>query len=589
MKRYFTFLALLVPTFSLQCANYHKPVVISAISSYQKEHFPSNVEVAGGGTDKILDDTSDSDQNEDTEVTRSTGVENWNTIYVTTLTNESNNTYTISTPGNYALSGNITPLSTNDTIIINSNDVVLDLSGHTINGTGSTSAYAIRVAGKNNVTIRNGHIDATTDNAIEIDNTSNNVRIENITITNTTGKSIVVQGGEGIYIKNIKIANPSTTGIEFDTTTATKGVVLDNIIITGGTGGINLNGGTTAMTDVYIRNTYITNIAGETCYGLKCTEVDNAIVENCQVSNCTDDDSAVTGITFATCSNIKCINVVSGGHSGTLAYGFSLATVTGGYFEDCLSQRNTASSTSVNQSSSGFHLTSANACIFKNCISSDHVGGAEAFGWRMDLSSGNLFEGCRALRNSLSAGIATARVMGFYSKDGFGNTWNSCISNNHNAGNTAATNDGEGAVGFYVSTESQATFFKCTANGNGSSKTHASSAIGFYLDDTDGGTPADCTYCVVRDCEANTNSTTSTSGTTAYGFRDNSTDTTNIFIGNIAIGNTDNSSPRVTKNYSMDLPVGGTDSTKWPVVEGSMDGLATLNNFPTHFNVSITA
>ena len=87
---------------------------------------------------------------------------------------------------------------------------------------------------------------------------------------------------------------------------------------------------------------------------------------------------------------------------------------------------------------------------------------------------------------------------------------------------------------------------------------HAANALGFYLDITASPTPIDCTYCQLTDCKALSNCTSATSGTTAYGFRDNATNTTNIILNCYASSNTDNATTHITTNYYMDLPIGGT-------------------------------
>lgn len=99
----------------------------------------------------------------------------------------------------------------------------------------------------------------------------------------------------------------------------------------------------------------------------------------------------------------------------------------------------------------------------------------------------------------------------------------------------------------------------------------------------------DCRFCQIRRCEASSNCTSATSGVTAYGIRDFSSNTTNIIIECFAFGNTDNASPRVVTNYSMDLPVGEQTAANWPQVEANMDGLIDLANTPDYYNVGITS
>src|SRR5689334_13146491 len=68
----------------------------------------------------------------------------------------------ITTSGVYCLTADITySTTTGSAISISSSDVVFDLNGHKINGSGAgtgTAAYGISVSGKKNVTIRNGAV-----------------------------------------------------------------------------------------------------------------------------------------------------------------------------------------------------------------------------------------------------------------------------------------------------------------------------------------------------------------------------------------------------------------------------------------------
>lgn len=155
--------------------------------------------------------------------------------------------YTISTPGVYCLTGDLSANftaspapcgpsnSTNVAIKIYSDDVVLDLNGHTLKGSAVCDTTGIVVSGSNN-TVRNGtvqsfttavwiyndghviedmHLDQNTDIGVRADssNTGNpkisNPTIRNNRITNTGGRAgsrniigIYILGGGGSVLNN---------------------------------------------------------------------------------------------------------------------------------------------------------------------------------------------------------------------------------------------------------------------------------------------------------------------------------------------------------------------------------------------------
>ena len=117
-------------------------------------------------------------------------------------------TYTISAPGNYVLTGNIT-VASGDGINITASDVTLDLNGFTIKSTVGTAAGAgIRIGNNSrNIRIHNGSITSgftspgsiPTNGAgftfgIQIDTvpggTANNFSFENLSITGINGPAI---------------------------------------------------------------------------------------------------------------------------------------------------------------------------------------------------------------------------------------------------------------------------------------------------------------------------------------------------------------------------------------------------------------
>ena len=116
---------------------------------------------------------------------------------------------TITVPGTYIVEQDITSVASGFVITIESNDVILDLGGQTING-GAISG-GIVVNNVSNVTIRNGNIINTSDNSIQINNCSgtviNNINTDGITTINTT--SIAVNNSTSTVIENTNVNNNS--------------------------------------------------------------------------------------------------------------------------------------------------------------------------------------------------------------------------------------------------------------------------------------------------------------------------------------------------------------------------------------------
>ncbi|MFT6765190.1 MAG: hypothetical protein ACJAZS_000057 [Alteromonas naphthalenivorans] len=639
--------------------------------------------------------------------TKSTTGESWTNISAGNITDAGNDSYCITSGGNYTLTGYVAPTTTAvATICINANDVVLDLAGHTIDGSASTNDLpVILINGKKNISIQNGHIRAANGTAIEFAANCDNVRIYNMTIEDTAredailvttgnaftfnniniigvtlGHGINVSGAvEDLVIENFKIngiATAAKSGISLASTcfgvkikngkitniagsTASDGIICNsacynmlfsdlNIANIAGTG---INIGTTVhnvlIKDCNIATSTTTNMTfGNGCYGIildgvrttgckdsivftgaegTATVISDVVIKNCNISGATRNDNndvnglkfsfaesiliqdttigkcVVTtpgeeafGVYFTTCTNIRCQNVKSGGHLGDGVAGFNLINVRGAIFDNCESQGNHAIDSTSTETCTGFFVETSTAVTFNNCISSGHTAKREAQGFLYSNAIGCIAENCIAnsMRNSNTVSSANPMFAGFFSVSGIGNLWRNCIAENNFAG-TATGTDGEGAIGFYLSSEAQSSLIDCKARGHGALYNHTANAIGIYLDTRRsrvGMKLEDCQYCQVRSCEASSNCTSALTGTTAYGIRDDAANTKNIIIECFAFGNSDsNTTTRVVTNYYMDLAIGTTTPGNWPRIETNMDGLIDLSNTPDYYNVSITS
>jgi hypothetical protein len=489
--------------------------------------------------------------------------------------------------------------------------------------------------GAQGVTLKNCHISVTGTTGIAFGNTGDNITISDSTVSACVNGITIGNSCGGITIDNFVISKPTTSGMTFGTatygltlrngaiagTTSTdgpaisvaslsNGIEFDSVNVEGSDFGVIFEGlidgaNNSRISDITIRNCKFSGHLAASTYGIKFIRSKGILMENCLVADCFNvtDASNVNGVFLDTCTDVKCVNVKSGGHAGNGVAGFKINHVNGGIFEKCESLGNYAEDSTGTFTCAGFLVITSTGIVFNDCVSSGHKAKREAMGFLMANAIGCTFENCTSLRMTQSwiKNAEHPRFAGFYSMNGVGNQWRNCTSNQHWAGNAAVV-DGDGAIGYYLSNESQSTLTKCVGNGSGARYNHAANAIGFYLDNTVGAivdstggqttgmAKGDCQYCVIRDCEASGNVTSGATATkTAYGFRDDSTDTRNIIINNMAMANTDNASPRITTNYWMDLPVGGQTSANWPLVSATMDGLSALNDRSTFFNVGITA
>ena len=459
-------------------------------------------------------------------------------------------------------------------------------------------------------TFKISNISATSSHGINLGGGAYGITIKNGTITKVVGAtSNGITAGttvQNVTIKDCNISASTTTNIAFGA--GCYGIVLDNVQSTGGKDGITLIGtaGTAnIVSDVVIKNC---NISGTTrsddidTKGLNCTFAQNILIQDTTVGKCnvTTAGEEAFGVYLSTCTNVKCKNVNSGGHLGDGASGFCLINVNGAVFNNCESQGNYAIDSTSTETCAGFFVQTSTAVRFNKCVSSGHIAGREAHGFLYGNATGCIAESCIAnsIRNSATVPNSTeAMFTGFYSVNGIGNMWKNCISENNFAG-TAVGAPGEGAIGFYLSSELQSALFGCRSRGHGSLYGHTANAIGIYLDNRRSyKLPAgnfmkkeDCQYCQVRACEASSNCTSALSGVTAYGIRDDSSQgTKNIIIECFAFGNSDSASIRVVTNYEMNLAIGAQTAANWPRLETNMDGLIDLANTPDYYNVSITS
>jgi hypothetical protein len=448
-------------------------------------------------------------------------------------------------------------------------------------------------------------------------NNNYGVAVKDFKISNHTNDGIRFgTGAHGVAIKGGTISSANETHQAIDMGTSAYGINIEDVTVNGGGDGfkfVGTAGTATVVTDVTVKNCHLSNGQAVSAKGIQFDFAENILIQDTTVGKCSDvgATSNVVGVYFTTCTNVKCVNVESGGHIGRGAQGFMLTAVNSALFDNCSSQGNYAQDTVGTDTCAGFLVITSTGVKFNDCVSSGHSAKREAMGWLLANAIGCEFKNCTSLgiRHNHALSHEHPRFAGFYSMNGVGNSWKNCVSDNHFAGN-AAVADGDGAMGYYLSSESQSTFFQCKARGSGGWFNHTANATGFYLDDTVGAivptgvqmATSDCQFCTVRDCEASANITSAT-GTdtripanvtaeqptwTAYGFRDDSTNTTNVIMECVAFSNTDKTIPtRIVTNYWMDLPYAGTDKRCWPITTGDSDSLIEFANLPFPYSMDI--
>ncbi len=128
----------------------------------------------------------------------------------------SGGTYTISSPGRYALVENITYVMGTNMISIEADNVYLDLNGFTIDGANS-SVHNIQISSdRSNIYIGNGHLSNAGTNGILLSPGNTNIIIENVTATGagSVGIALVTAGNaiENVTFNNCNAFNNAAQG-----------------------------------------------------------------------------------------------------------------------------------------------------------------------------------------------------------------------------------------------------------------------------------------------------------------------------------------------------------------------------------------
>jgi hypothetical protein len=189
--------------------------------------------------------------------------------------------YHVNAPGTYCLKGSLAlPMSGFIAVQIYADDVVLDLNGHTLDGSGAgpaTTSMGVRALKRRNVTVRNGTIRGF-----------------------ATGVYLGLGLSQGHVIEKLRLDSNTEYGLIMD---ALGGIVRHNLVV--GTGGstqtdavgpyaLYASGAGAHVIDNEVVHTV--EAPGGTAFGIIVEQGEGAVIERNVVSNASLGPSASTGI-----------------------------------------------------------------------------------------------------------------------------------------------------------------------------------------------------------------------------------------------------------------------------------------------------
>ncbi|MCC6230864.1 MAG: hypothetical protein IT432_16760 [Phycisphaerales bacterium] len=331
-------------------------------------------------------------------------------------------TFLISQPGSYYLTGNITMTSGKQAIGVSVNDVTIDLNGYTITGVSGAGYGVVGYGGVGRIVVRNGSFRAGPLASISVGPDS---LVENVTASQTSTSVDAMYVGDRSVVRNCRVS------------TAGGAVVPGNQCVVEGLSAVNVNTGVHApsKTDVVVRDCVLVQSgSGYGVSGLHRLVVsrtqmqgfvigvsggDQSVVEDCRISNGT------IGLISGKSSTLRHIEVLTMASAGVqVSEGSTLEHVDVrsctdigiNVTNDCVLTRCNVSGSVAN----GIVAISRNT--FVECISAKNTAGSGFV-----VSDSNIFETCRADENTGD---------GFNGR--FGNVWRD---------STARANTGDGIEG----------------------------------------------------------------------------------------------------------------------------------------------
>ena len=224
-------------------------------------------------------------------------------VNATNTPGDAANTFIISAPGSYYLTGNVTGEANKHGISIQADDVTLDLNGFAlIRGAGPDNIYSRGVSTANpltNVCVLNGSVRGWLDTGVWVGNSV--ARLEKLQVA---GNSIGLFPGNGSMVRDCVASN---NGIGFYCADRTQ---LTHCIATKNGGGIYATAFVTILDCTASRNEGYGILVGGSCTVMRCsvTRSDNDGLftgPGCNVSECTVRANVGNGITVGTGSTVR--------------------------------------------------------------------------------------------------------------------------------------------------------------------------------------------------------------------------------------------------------------------------------------------
>jgi hypothetical protein len=402
----------------------------------------------------------------------------------------SNGMYTINRSGRYYLSQDLMPSPSNTgvyTVRISACNVTLDLNGKTItrnpDNHAGTNLTAIQIdTGMFNIRIANGYVQGKNNNnqyigtGINIAADCKLVTVHNVQINQCNVAGIVAASTNNLTLE-------SCTANECTGSAALNGLSLsscNDVIIknsnfnlnttsSGAAIGANFSSCTNVNLDnCQASNTSTTSGSGTTAYGFQFSNCSDCVIKNCKATNTAAITTGI-GMLVSSCSDCHFSNLDVSITSGTTALGISVASSQSCSFDDCLVNRNTASSGAA----VGIRLASSPVNSFTNCTTNYHSAtSGEAIGFDIQSGSNNcILKNCTLSYNT----AASSTYAAYGAKVAAQNVeFNDCHANRNNASHATGSN----AYGFYFSSSDQNRMDNCRANNNISA---GANAYGVYL------------------------------------------------------------------------------------------------------------
>ncbi len=297
---------------------------------------------------------------------------------------------TISTAGVYCLNND--PILTEfSTIAINASNVVLDLGGHTITGSGAFGSAGITInSGFSNITITNGTITSCYDgiNMTTISGTRN-ITLKDLLIVNSSHKSIDVSTSS--FVSNLLIQNVSmnSVGQGHISLNGNIGCVVESCIMRGANQQAFITG--SFMTVTFLN---CIGISGGT-NGFAITNSTNVAFDNCKALSCAGNGFAVTVNSAGDNGNITFNNCVSNDSPGGNGFLISVSgRILNTTFNNCQALHNNVAGFATTSDTSGI----ANS-VFQSCVAQKNT----SFGFSINATistASTIFNNCQALNNT---------------------------------------------------------------------------------------------------------------------------------------------------------------------------------------------